>query len=156
MEKITFYLAKQGKISGAFSKEEVSSFQRNGEIENYSWIWDSLKKTWYPVDPPPSLDPTCNTKIQPEIEVICHDTRMIVSGRLGFYNEHYGELKVYSDETPCFGKRTTVYLNLFNSKTCQTAHTVAQVTAIVAIHKGWSYRLNWNKGSETLNRVRAS
>ena len=52
--KKAVYLARFGKVHGPFTDQELESFQANGKIHEFTWIWDLGAQNWRPLDPPPA------------------------------------------------------------------------------------------------------
>src|SRR3954471_17662389 len=96
------YLARQGKVSGPYTEDQVAELSASGELERYSWVWRSVTPGWHPLDampsgPPESLPvlpaegpPVQVARIAPPparkhlklvgdlIEGVCHDYRNVV------------------------------------------------------------------------------
>jgi hypothetical protein len=47
------YLGKAGRIFGPYADRDVSEMRATGEIERFSWIWQSSSPGWQAIDPPP-------------------------------------------------------------------------------------------------------
>ena len=53
MKKV-IYLARFGKVHGPFSDTEIESFQANGKMLEFTWIWDYGTQAWRSLDPAPA------------------------------------------------------------------------------------------------------
>src|SRR4051812_5195955 len=100
------YLARQGKVSGPFTEEELGAMSSRGELDRFAWVWRSVTPGWQPLHPmpmgpPESLPvlpqagpPAQVSRIAPQparkhlrlvgdsIEGVCHDYRNVVAGRV--------------------------------------------------------------------------
>jgi hypothetical protein len=47
------YLGKSGRIFGPYTDRDVSEMRATGELERFSWIWQSSAPGWQAIDPPP-------------------------------------------------------------------------------------------------------
>jgi hypothetical protein len=47
------YLGKAGRIFGPYTDRDLAEMKATGELERFSWIWQSSAPGWQPVDPMP-------------------------------------------------------------------------------------------------------
>jgi hypothetical protein len=170
------YLAKQGKVSGPHTEEDIARMSASGELDRYAWVWRSVTPGWHPLDPMPSAPPeelptlpvdgppARVERIAPPparkhlklvgdlIEGVCHDYRNVVAGRVVSVHDQGCELLVSGAHasTPKFGERSKVYLNLLNSKNGQTMDIVANLQGVTQTKEGLLYQLAWESVPELL------
>lgn len=170
--KSAIYLARKGKVFGPFSESEYEGFHKSGEIDKYSWIWDSQILQWKPMDPAPlplkldtgsvhtqTFTPQLHSQPQPNLRIdvdkfiearniaaICHDYHHAIAGKIGDVTATGCEL--LSDEpysSPPLCARSLVHLNLLDESTGKSVNVEARIFDIHKTHKGWMYRLSWDQ-----------
>jgi hypothetical protein len=57
MTSPAYYLGRKQKIYGPMSAAEIESFRKNGQIENYTWIWTPENQAWTVLDAAPASPP---------------------------------------------------------------------------------------------------
>ena len=163
------FLAKNGRISGPFTAEQLESLRRSGEIERYTWTWDSAKKDWIALDPAPSHGPESmsassppqatrrasnrSTSLRndraPKLEILLHDFREVHDARIRTLNEQGCELLIarpsgHGAAVP-FGERASVLLNLLDPTNDESMDIGGSVTAIQQCPEGILYRIHWGE-----------
>jgi hypothetical protein len=161
------FLARTGRVFGPFSENDISLMRQKGELEQYSWLWNSQLTKWEPVDPPPpplvmtaevheihQPTPTAPAASQESfkrprctrrIEAICHDSQQIVSGVLASISESGCQLVSSShDSAPVFAPSSALLLNLLDPTTGQSMNVRARFTAASRQAGQWHYRLQWD------------
>ncbi len=174
----SYYLGKQGRVFGPFTDEEFRQMKLSGEVLSYSWYWvDGPKAQWQPIDAqPPS--PAEAQKISEEkkrarlsvvgknssvgtgssvgIDAICHDSHDVISGKLRNISE-FGCMLISPDsESPSFGRKAKVVLNLVDPKSGQSFSLPAQLRGVSREEGKWVYQLQWQSLPEILSERNAA
>lgn len=178
MNQNAYYLARDGKNSGPFTKDEIESMRGKGELRSFHWMWDPSMGNWMPLSAPPSPPGAAETQrdesptptpsptpeaAQPQkrvavrkavertIEAVCHDNRSLVSGTIEALTEYGCELLVEDHEAgPVFSKRIPLRLNLLDPNTGESTDISAQLEGVSRRDGRWAYRLRWESCPELL------
>jgi hypothetical protein len=135
------FLARNGRVSGPFSEAEISKLRQQGELERYSWMWNSRLAKWEPLDPPPP--PLVKTG---RIEAICHDSHQVVSGVLDAVSESGCQLVTSAqDASPLFSPSSILLLNLLDPATGESMNVRARFASAARKSGQWHYRLQWDE-----------
>ena len=57
MSSPAYYLGRKQKIYGPLSSVEIDELRKNGQIENYTWIWKPEDQAWTVLDAAPANPP---------------------------------------------------------------------------------------------------
>lgn len=158
MSQSNIYLGKNGRVFGPFTQLEYQQMEQSGDLNTYRWIWNTQRKIWDPIDPPPPpveatqgatspgrSAPKARLKIE-NILAVCHDFHRVVSGKIAQATEAGCELITQdSKPSPSLATQSNVFLNLFDQKTGKSINVKAQLFGISRSQGGWTYRIRWNQ-----------
>jgi hypothetical protein len=57
MSSPVYYLGRKQKVYGPLSSVEIDELRKNGQIENYTWIWKPEDQAWTVLDAAPANPP---------------------------------------------------------------------------------------------------
>jgi hypothetical protein len=146
-----YYLGKKGRSFGPFTLEQIKEFRLNGQIKNYSFLWNSETKAWRPIEPPPvppiEVDNHVEEKAPSWIgaEAVCHDFQEIVSGRLEHITDAGCDL-ICTDaqESPRLALDSSLLLNVFDPSSNRGINVKASLSEITRRDGVWIYHLRWS------------
>ena len=164
------YLSKDGKTYGPYSEGEIKSFRDSGELLTYSLIWNVKTSTWDAIAPPPPAPsaPGVNLSAQksiisetvekrkqtapitkaisnPPLEVICHDSKHMLTGSLQKVSEAGGEfITANKAASPCFADKSDLVMNLLDHSTGKSMNVVAKIIGILRKDGKWIYQFHWH------------
>lgn len=159
-----FYLARNQKIMGPVSFDEVQALRQSGRILTFSWICEEGDTQWTPIDPAPPL-PTLSKHAPVEREtyrVVLFDRCNAISGWL--VQSADGGCEIQSDQNgpdPLFCQQSIAHLTLQDSRTgdsIKIAVRIAGITRTAPVEgkrAAWRYKLRWKVAPELLSRSQA-
>jgi hypothetical protein len=147
------YLGKQGKIYGPYTQKELQHLDQNGELENYTFIWNTSSESWTPIEAPPPHPETSTRKGRStsgiswaDIEAIGHNFVHAVSGKLDRVTETGCDfLTPELDESPAIALNSKLILNMIDPKKGKTTSVITTLSDIKKKGSSWVYRLQWEK-----------
>ncbi|MGK5084935.1 hypothetical protein WDW37_16730 [Bdellovibrionota bacterium FG-1] len=153
------FLGKNGQTFGPYTLDQFEALKQTPEFTTYTFIWDSRDSNpqWKaleaaPAAPPspkkrPSAPPPSEialTSEAPFIEVACHNSRALITGRLASINNQGCELLCDNHPSEClFGQKTPVTLNLLDSRNGNSMSVAAQLSGFHRKNGAWTYQLTW-------------
>lgn len=151
------YLGSNGKVFGPFTSAEFEALNLSGDIQNFSWIWDSTSDVWKPLDPAPQIKPSSGvtflnqgtSKAIESIEVICHNFREVLSASLVRMTETGCELiskdsNGHVSHHPHFALRAPLTLNLYDPSTRKMVTVNGRFDGAERANEGWKLRVRWD------------
>ncbi len=153
MKKI--YLGKGGKHFGPFDENDLESFRKNGELENYAFIWDPFYRRWDALHAAPAAIPNAqgaNAKAQNDrMEAVAHDALHILNGHL---EDVSGQgcvlISKASHHRPFFAENARVKVDVLDPRTGKSATLLARLGKVRRASQGLSYELVWERSAEVL------
>lgn len=152
---IQFFLARNQKVFGPLSAEEIEALRMSGQLSAYTWLYREGDDRWSPIDPPPALPDSPQIAAPAPLEphayrVVLFDQRNAISGWLVAASEDGCE--IHSDQKgtdPLFVQKTPASLSLHDTRSGETIKLTVRISAIQRSNSAWVYRLRW-KGTPSL------
>jgi GYF domain 2 len=156
-----YYLARNQKVMGPISNEEVQALRQSGQILNYTWICKEGDDQWSPIDPAPAL-PSAPRRARIEKETyrfVLFNRTSALSGWLLSATDKGCEIQ--SDQNgsdPIFTQKGAGFLTLHHCRTGESIKIPVKVAKIRHIAEseshpgGWQYQLEWKSTPSLLTR----
>jgi hypothetical protein len=171
---LKIYLAKNQRITGPLSQEEVDRLRKNGDLQKYTWILKENDHQWTALDPAPAI-PTARPEIQPpafggplvsrpqvmQVEpsayrIVLFDHHNAISGWLLSASD--GGCAIRSDQNgsdPLFVSRAPAHLTLHDTRSGESIKLRIRIgdisrAATAAGDPGWVYQLRWESAPSIL------
>lgn len=143
------YLGKGGRAHGPFEAAEIQKMRLSGEIEAYTFIWDTQLRKWLTLDtPPPDIGVVATQKqnIPSDLgtEAICHGSNTLLGGVLENLTELGCDLvSTDTSESPALMLNSMVLLNVTDTAGDQGKNLKASLAKVSRREGKWIYGFRW-------------
>lgn len=144
-----FYLGKNGRVFGPYPMEKLDELRLNGQLLNFTYIWDENNGEWQNIDPMPPKPGATTEKRKgggslDAADAICHDHNALVAGKLHNISDMGCDL-VSRDhaDSPVLALNSTLVLNVLDNKGEKATNIRAAVHEISHEDGAWVYHIRW-------------
>lgn len=142
------YLGKNGKVFGPFSASEYQQLSLQGNLSQYTWIWDWTSEQWKVIETPPAplkLD-KATLELQKNIIAVCFNHSQLLRGRIELMTDDGCFFVLDSSGRKLehfFALKSTLELNLFSEHTQKSTHARVSLEAIKLNSNHQVFQLKW-------------
>ena len=143
----TLFLAKRGCVFGPFAEADLAKMRLNGEINQYTYLWEEGSRRWVNLEPPPA-ELSANSLRQSdrrwEAVGVSRTSSLMISGTIQNVGPQGCDLVVgQTTDCPPLSAADALRLNVLDPGKNVAVNVEAKIKSISRQDHSWIFHLHW-------------